>query len=327
VIKRRDFITLVGGAAAWPVVARAQQAAMPVVGYLHSASAEHYAPMVAAFRQGLSKAGYQEGQNVRIEWRWAEGRSDLLPALAADLVRRKVDVISAIGGDTSALAAQAATSTIPIVFQNGSDPVKSGLVSSLNRPNGNLTGASLFSGTVDAKRLELLHELVPQAVMVAVLVNPLVAENETRSKGLQEAARSIGLQLMFLDVSNEREIDTAFAAIGTRKAGALFVSGNPFLTSRRDQLIALASRHAVPATYAWREFVKAGGLTSYGTDLMAAYHQTGIYTGRILKGEKPADLPVLLPTKFDLVINLKIAKTLGLEIPNKLLALADEVIE
>jgi putative tryptophan/tyrosine transport system substrate-binding protein len=328
-MKRREFITLLGGAAvAWPLAVRAQRAAkLPTIGLLNPASPEGFAVRLRGLRQGLKDTGYVEGGNVGIEYRWAEGQIERLPALAADLVRHEVSVIAAVGGDTPALAAKAATKTIPIVFLNGADPVKSGLVSSLNRPGGNVTGISLLAGTVNAKRLELIHELVPQVGSVAVLDNPIVTEAETRLRDLQEAARTLGLRLLFQTVGSERELDAAFATIAEQKAGALFVDGSPFFVSRRDQLIGLAARQALPAMYFDREFAAAGGLMSYGTNFADAYRQAGIYIGRILKGTKPADLPILQPTKFDFVINLKTAKTLGLTVPDKLLVAADEVIE
>ena len=327
-MRRREFITFIGGAATasigWPLPISAQNPAKPLVGYLHSGSPGALEQEVAAFREGLYETGYVEGQNVAIEYRWAESQRDKLPALAADLVRRQVTVIAAIGGDSTALAAKAATSTIPIVFQIGSDAIKAGLVTS-NRPGENVTGLSLFVGTVDAKRLELMHELVPHATEIALLISPLVAEAESRSRDLHDAARKMQLRLLSLSVNNEHDLDTAFATIAKRRPGALFVFGSSFFDSRRDQIVTLAARHAIPATYAWREFVVSGGLMSYGTNLTNASRQTGIYTGRILKGERPADLPVQQPTKFELVINLKTAKALGLSVPPTLLA--DELIE
>jgi putative tryptophan/tyrosine transport system substrate-binding protein len=279
-MRRREFIAGLGGTAAWPLAAGAQQRAVPTVGFLHSASPEPVAREVAAFRQGLSETGYVEGQNVTIEYRWGDGRIERLPALAADLASHRAAVIVAVGGDAVALAAKAAAPTIPIVFQNGSDPIKSGLVVSLNRPGGNVTGVSLFAGTVDTKRLQLMHELVPQVDVIAVFNNPLVAEAEARSRNLQEAALILALRLVFLSVSSDDDFDTAIATIADQKAGALFVDGGPFFVGRRDQLVALAARHGLPAIYAWREFADAGGLISYGTDLANAARQTGIYAGR-----------------------------------------------
>jgi putative ABC transport system substrate-binding protein len=275
----------------------------------------------------LKEAGFIDGKNVLIEYRWAEDHPERLAALAADLVGRRVTAIAAVGGDVTAIAARAATATIPIIFLNGSDPVKAGLVASINRPAGNVTGLSLFASAVDAKRLELLHELVPKVAIVGVLNNAFVAETEARSRALEDAARSIGVQLAFFNVDNEGDFDTTFASLADHRIGALFVSGSPFFISRRDRLVSLVARHRIPAIYAWRVLVEAGGLTSYGANVVGAYRQAGVYIGRILKGEKPADLPVLQPTKFEFVINLKTAKTLGLEIPDRLIALADEVIE
>jgi putative tryptophan/tyrosine transport system substrate-binding protein len=327
-MKRREFITLLGGAAASsPFAARAQQPSMPVIGFLHSSAPAPAASQQAAFEEGLKEAGFVDRKNVSIEYRWAEDHPERLAALAADLVGRRVTAIAALGGDVTAIAARAATATIPIVFLNGSDPIKAGLVASINRPAGNVTGVSLFASAVDAKRLELLHELVPKVAIVGVLNNAFVAETEARSRALEEAARSIGVQLSFFNVNNEGDFDTTFASLADRGIGALFVSGSPFFISRRDRLVSLVARHRVPAIYAWRVIVEAGGLTSYGANVVGSYRQAGIYVGRILKGEKPADLPVLQPTKFEFLINLKTAKTLGLEIPDRLIALADEVIE
>ena len=326
-MKRREFFTLLGGAAASaPLLVRAQPA-MPVIGFLHPSTPAPAADQQAAFGDGLKEAGFIDGKNVLIEYRWAEDHPERLAALAADLVGRRVTAIAAVGGDVTAIAARAATATIPIIFLNGSDPVKAGLVASINRPAGNVTGLSLFASAVDAKRLELLHELVPKVAIVGVLNNAFVAETEARSRALEDAARSIGVQLAFFNVDNEGDFDTTFASLADHRIGALFVSGSPFFISRRDRLVSLVARHRIPAIYAWRVLVEAGGLTSYGANVVGAYRQAGVYIGRILKGEKPADLPVLQPTKFEFVINLKAAKTLGLEIPDRLIALADEVIE
>jgi putative ABC transport system substrate-binding protein len=325
-VRRRDFITLLGGAtAAWPLAARAQQPALPIVGYINASDAS--VDRVRAFRKGLSETGYVEGQNVTVEYHFLEGQYDRLPALIADLVRRHVAVIAA-NSDPVALAAKAATATMPIVFVVGRDPVKLGLVSSLARPGGNATGINFFFQEVVAKRLGLLHELVPKAVRVAVLVNPgnpTVAE--TTLRGVQEAAPTLGLELHLFNASTSGEIDTVFADLARERPDALFVGPDPFFLSRRVQFATLTARDKIPATYADRDTVAAGGLMSYGTDTADVSHQVGVYTGNILKGAKAADLPVLQSTKFEFVINLQTAKTLGIEVPPGLLATADEVIE
>jgi putative ABC transport system substrate-binding protein len=327
-IERRKFLATLGGAAvAWPLAARAQQPTMPVVGFLHSVSDQAIPSSALGFRRGLAETGYVEGRNVEVEYRWAEGRYDRLPALAADLVRRRVAVIAAGGTAAPALAAKAATSTIPIVFQTGSDPVKDGLVASLNRPGGNVTGVSRMSFTLAPKRLELLHELVPKATAIAFLVNPANPVAAFQIQEIREPARSLGLRVHVLEASSERQIEIAFETLTQQRAGALLIANDTFLSGQRELFIALAARHAVPVTYPGREAVAAGGLMSYDASAEDSFRQVGTYVGRILKGEKPADLPVLQPTKFELALNVKTAKTLGLEVPPMLLARADEVIE
>jgi putative ABC transport system substrate-binding protein len=325
-VKRRAFLSLLGGAAvAWPRAARAQQPAMPVIGFLDQRSPDALADRLRGFRQGLRDAGFTEGQNAAIEYRWAENQVDRLPELAADLVRRQVAVIVAPGGLASALAVKAATTTIPIAFVVADDPVRLGLVASLARPGGNLTGINFLGGELTAKRLELLHELVPAATRVAVLVNPANAENPERE--VEAAARAIGLQIQVLNASTIREINAAFATFARERPDALFIGLDPFFNSRRIQLVNLASRYAVPASYPLRDFAEVGGLMSYGANIADAWRQVGSYAGRILKGAKPADLPVVQSSKFELVINSQTATMLGLMVPDKLLAAADEVIE
>ncbi len=328
-MNRREFITLVGGAAAWPAAARAQQPAMPVIGLLSPTWPDTLGDhRLLAFRRGLAETGYVEGHNVAIEYRWAEGQFDRMPELAADLVRRQVSVIAVAGSAAGALAAKAATQTIPIAFGVPEDPVRMGLVASLGRPGGNATGINFFTAEVTAKRLGLLHELMPAAARVAVLVNPAnVGRAPSTRRDLEPAARVLGLQIQFYDASTSKEIDAAYATLVRERPDALFVAPDTLFTSRRVQLTALAARHALPAVYSVREFVDAGGLMSYGTSIADMNRQVGVYTGRILKGEKPADLPVLQATKFELVINLQTARLLGLEVPPSVLARADEVIE
>jgi putative ABC transport system substrate-binding protein len=324
---RRSFITLLGGAAAAsPLAARAQQPAVPMIGFIHPGSADSYVHVLAALRNGLSETGYVKGQNVAIEYRWAEGRYERLPAMAADLIHRQVTVIAAIT-TPAVLAAKAATTTIPIVFTTISDPVQIGLVASLSRPGGNLTGITSLNVEIGPKRLELLHKMVPAATDIALLVNPTNPNTDTLSRNLQAAARTLGLQLHVLNASTERDIDMAFATLVQLRAGGLVVGGDVFFTSRSEQLAALTLRHVVPSIFQDRAFAAAGGLMSYGGNLTDSYRLAGVYTGRILKGEKPADLPVVQSTRFELVINASTARMLGLTVPPTLLSTADEVIE
>jgi putative tryptophan/tyrosine transport system substrate-binding protein len=324
-MQRRDFIRLLGGAAAiWPLAARAQQPAIPVIGFMNLSTPRAF--MRAAFQQGLGEAGYIEGQNVTIEYHWADGHDERLPAVAADLVRRRVSVIAATT-TPAALAAKAATATIPIVFETAGDPIKLGLVASLNRPGGNITGVSQLSSELMAKRLGLLHDLIPTATMIVFLVNPIDPRAESQTNDTQQAAQALGLQIHVLNASSEDEIGTALATLPGLQPGALLVGTSNLFSHQPERIPALAARQGVPAIYQYREYVAAGGLISYGTSLADSYRQVGIYTGRVLKGEKPADLPVMRPTKFELVINLKAARALGLTIPPGILAIADEVIE
>jgi putative ABC transport system substrate-binding protein len=327
-MRRRDFIKVIAGSAtSWPLAALAQQPALPVVGFLGTTTPDDFADRIAAFREGLKEVGYVEGRNVVVEYRWPEGNYDRLAMLAADLVHRRVAVIAAVGGDPSPVAAKAATSTIPIVFSIGGDPVKLGLVANLNRPGGNITGVSFLFSELGAKRLGLLHELLPKASAIGMLVNPTFADAETYISDTKEAALPLGLQIHAVKASTADDFDTAFAALAQQKTEALLLANDAFFLSERRKLIALAARYAIPAVYFFREFVVDGGLMSYSTSLTQAYRQVGIYTGKILNGAKPADLPVVLPTKFEFAINLKTAKTLGLTFPPGLLAIADEVIE
>jgi putative tryptophan/tyrosine transport system substrate-binding protein len=326
-MRRRDFVTLLGGSAiAWPLAVQAQQRPMPVVGFVNAVSPSGSYPPLPAFLKGLAETGFVEGRNVAIEYRWAEGHYERLPALIADLVQHKVSVIAATG-TPAAVAAKTATATIPIVFEMGSDPVELGLVASLSQPGGNVTGVANFTIELASKQLGLLHELVPRTTTIAALFNPNFAGTEKLLRDAEVAARVLGLQLIVLKASTEEEIEKVFATVAPQGAGALFVGIDSFFAARRDQIIALAARNKLPAIYGWREFVVSGGLMSYGTDFADAYHQAGIYTGRILRGEKPADLPVQRSTKFEFVINSKTAKALGIDVPNSMQLLATEVIE
>jgi putative ABC transport system substrate-binding protein len=325
-MRRREFITLFGrAAAAWPLAARAQQSGIPVIGYLSVRSSDNY--LVEALRRGLRETGYIEGQNLAIEYRWATGQYDRMPAMAAELARRPVTVLVTAGGEPAALAAKAATSIIPIVFVIGGDPVKVGLVASYNRPGGNATGTSILTSTLEPKRLGLLHELVPQATTIAVLLNPNFQASEGQERDVQEAGRALGVHIHILRASSDRDIEAAFEIVAQQRIAALAVGADPFFDTRRDTLVALAARQMVPAIYHFREFAAAGGLASYGIDVSDSHRQIGVYVGQILKGAKPAELPVLQPTKLELIINIKSARALGLQVPDKLLALADEVIE
>ena len=327
-MRRREFIAgLTGAAVALPLAGRAQQSVLPVIGFFNSRSPEDTAHLVAAFRRGLSEGGFVEGRSVTVEYRWARGQYDRLPALAAELVQKPVAVLVSLGSDVSALAAKAATATIPIIFATGTDAVKQGLVASHNRPGGNATGINAFSAQLEGKRLGLLREIMPNAAAIGVLLNPSDPNAGDQLRERQKVARAIGLQLHVLWASSDREIEAAFETIVQQSIAALDVGGDPFFDTRHDKLVALAARHAVPTVYQFREYAEGGGLMSYGHDLRDVYRQAGLYAARILKGEKPADLPVVLPTKYELIINLKTAKALGLTIPETLLATADEVIQ
>jgi putative tryptophan/tyrosine transport system substrate-binding protein len=327
-IRRRQFLGLLGGAAAaWPVVGRAQHQMIPVVGFLSTRGSDDGAHLFAGFRRGLAEYGYVEGQNVTVEYRWAHGQYDRLPGLAAELARRPVTIFVTAGGERAALAARGATTTVPVVFVVGSDPVRLGLVASYNRPGGRITGVHIMSETLEAKRLGLLHELIPQATTIGVLVNPDLSTAANQLSDIEGAARAIGLQVHVLRASTDREIEVAFEAVELNRIRALVVTADPFFNARRDKLVTLSANYSVPTVYQFREYAVAGGLMSYGTSLTDAYRQAGIYTARILKGEKAGDLPVEQPTKFELVINLKTAKTLGLNVPSSMQLLADDLVE
>jgi putative tryptophan/tyrosine transport system substrate-binding protein len=326
-MKRRAFIAGLGSAAAWPVVAQGQQPMMPLVGFLNPGLPEPSSFVVMAFREGLKKASYVEGQNVTIDYRWAKGHYDQLQALAADLVQRQVLVIAATGGSISAQAAKTATATIPIVFNVGEDPIKLGLIANFNRPGGNITGVYTLSPALEVKRLGLLRELAPQAAIIGVLLNPTNPDADLQQRDIQAAAAAIGQDLRIFNASNESDIEIAFAGLIQQRANALLIGNDVFLTNRREQIVSLAARHAIPTIYSFRSFAESGGLISYSSNLIEVYQQVGFYVGRVLKGEKPFDLPVVQPTKFELVINLKTAKALGVKISDNLLSLADEVIE
>jgi putative tryptophan/tyrosine transport system substrate-binding protein len=327
-MRRREFIWLFGGAAVlWPLAVYAQQRPMPVIGFLNVASPGPLRQQIAAFREGLKESGYVEGQNVAVEYRWAEGQYERLPELAADLVRQQVSVIFVGGGAPAELAVKAATTTIPIVFSTGGDPVRSGLVASLNQPSGNITGVYHFATGLEAKRLGLLHEMLPKATPIAVLINPNYADAENQLRDVQEAAARLGVQLVVVRANAESDFNAAFSTVVQQRSGALLVCASPFFNNKREQLVVLAARHALPTIYEWRDFAAAGGLMSYGTSLADAYRQAGVYAGLILKGAKPADLPIVQATRFEFVINLSTAKALGIEVPPTLSARADEVIE